>query len=76
MWGRDDAGAGKPLPRVRNLKGEAILFHVGIEPPIAKGNSASKLPTLEFKFVQENGHISLIVKNRDKIVTELQHFLP
>jgi hypothetical protein len=73
MRSRDEASPGEPTPRVRNLEGEAILFHLGIEPPLAKGNSTSKIPTSELKFVPENGHISLIVKNRDKIVTELQH---
>ena len=41
MRGRDDSRAGKPLPRVRNLEGETVLFHLGIEPPIAKDDSTS-----------------------------------
>lgn len=39
MRGCDDASSGKPAPRMRNLEGEAILFHLGIEPPIAKGEA-------------------------------------
>lgn len=39
MRGRDNSSPGKPVLRVRNLEGEAILFHLGIEPPIAKGDS-------------------------------------
>lgn len=36
---------------------------------------ASKIPNAELNFIPENGHISLIVKHRDKIVTQLQQLM-
>lgn len=36
---------------------------------------ASKIPTAQLNFIPENGHISLIVKHRDKIVTQLQQLI-
>lgn len=36
---------------------------------------ASKIPLAELNFIPENGHISLIVKHRDKIVIQLQQLL-
>lgn len=36
---------------------------------------ASKIPTAKLNFIPENGHISLIVKHRDKIVTQLQQLI-
>lgn len=33
---------------------------------------ASKIPTAQLNFIPDNGHISLIVKHRDEIVTQLQ----
>ena len=36
---------------------------------------ASKIPHAQLTFIPENGHISLIVKHRDKIVTQLQQLL-
>ena len=36
---------------------------------------ASMIPNARLNFVPENGHISLIVKHRDKIVTQLQQFV-
>jgi pimeloyl-ACP methyl ester carboxylesterase len=35
---------------------------------------ASKIPTAALNSIPDNGHISLIVKQRDKIVTQLQRF--
>ncbi len=35
----------------------------------------SKIPHAQLTFIPENGHISLIVKHRDKIVTQLQQLL-
>lgn len=36
---------------------------------------ASKIPTAQLNFIPENGHISLIVKHRDEIVTQLQQLI-
>lgn len=36
---------------------------------------ASKIPTAHLNFVPEQGHISLIVKHRDEIVTQLQQLI-
>lgn len=33
---------------------------------------ASKIPTAQLNFIPDNGHISLVVKHRDEIVTQLQ----
>lgn len=36
---------------------------------------ASKIPTAQLNFIPDNGHISLIVKHRDEIVTQLQQLV-
>lgn len=36
---------------------------------------ASKIPTAQLNFIPENGHISLIVKHRNRIVTQLQQLI-
>lgn len=36
---------------------------------------ASKIPTAQLNFIPENGHISLIVKHRGEIVTQLQQLI-
>ncbi len=65
MRGCDDASSGKPAPRMRNLEGEAILFHLGIEPPIAKGE-APPLKCNMSEFQLRDGRILDLLDNHHK----------
>jgi pimeloyl-ACP methyl ester carboxylesterase len=67
-WGFDLAGINIP---VQLWQGDGDLM----VPHSHSRWLASKIPGAELNFIPENGHISLIVKHRHQIVTQLQRFL-